>query len=186
MFDESLKYFWARIFLRGFLVVTLTVALEGPVPAELYAFTAKWYRALPFKLVIFVDVWFPIVRIFRAFSSLSSCLQYLTWENTKEDLGCHTYWGYLQCDFFFSYKILMTVLIFCIASHKQNLQNQDLCVHWDITGKKKRPLLCSELQSQMVNWHNHCCYFSLPDPHLVLRPSDAGCIRNDSSACQPS
>lgn len=96
MFDESLKYFWARMFLRGFLVVTLTVALEGPVPAELYALTAKWYRALPFKLVIFVDVWFPIVRIFRAFSSLSSCLQYFTWENKKEDVGCHTYWGCLQ------------------------------------------------------------------------------------------
>lgn len=29
------------MFLRGFLVVTLTVALEGPVPAELYALTAK-------------------------------------------------------------------------------------------------------------------------------------------------
>lgn len=97
MFNESLKYFWARLFLRGFLVVTLTVALEGPVPAVLYALTAKWYSALPFKLVIFVDVWFPIVRIFLAFSSLSSCLQYLTWENKKEDLENHNYWGYFQC-----------------------------------------------------------------------------------------
>lgn len=63
---------------RGFLVVTLTVALEGPIPAVLYALTAKWYNALPFKLVIFVDVRLPIVLIFLAFSSLSSCLQHLT------------------------------------------------------------------------------------------------------------
>lgn len=41
MSEESLKHLGARLFLRGFLVVTLTVALEGPVPAVLYALTAK-------------------------------------------------------------------------------------------------------------------------------------------------
>lgn len=46
----------ARPLLRGFLVVTLTVALEGPVPAVLYALTAKWYSALPCRLLIFADV----------------------------------------------------------------------------------------------------------------------------------
>lgn len=45
-----------RPLLRGFLVVTLTVALEGPVPAVLYALTAKWYSALPCRLLIFADV----------------------------------------------------------------------------------------------------------------------------------
>lgn len=203
MFDESLKYFWARIFLRGFLVVTLTVALAGPVPAELYALTAKWYRALPFKLVIFVDVWFPIVRIFRAFSSLSSCLQYLTWDNTKEDLGCHTYWGYLQCDFFFSYKILMTVLIFYIASHKQSLQNQDLCVHWEITGnKKKAPSLfwASEWDGKLLqplllflppwppprfeakwSWVYQKSKLNLPTTLYILRPA---CVWTEVSVIQ--
>lgn len=50
------KLLLRRGFSRGFLVVTLTVALAGPVPAVLYAFTAKWYSALPCKSLIFADV----------------------------------------------------------------------------------------------------------------------------------
>ena len=34
-------------FLRGFLVVTLTVALGGPAPAVLYALTEMEYVLLP-------------------------------------------------------------------------------------------------------------------------------------------
>lgn len=42
MTDSLIRY------LRGFLVVTLTVLLAGPVPAVLYALTEMQYVVLPF------------------------------------------------------------------------------------------------------------------------------------------
>lgn len=133
----------------AFLVCHVDCTLEGPeIPSRIICLHMQWYRALPFKLVILLNIWFLLFVFFEHFFFFVIMSPIFNLRKHKGRPWMSYLLGISQCDFF-SLKILMTVLIFCIANYKQNLQNQDLLCALRHNWQEKRPLLCSELQ---VRW----------------------------------